>query len=229
MKISNQKLGIGVPLNFPMIPSAFFDSFITMEKPDFIYLRSSAGHIDDMRNNLVMEAIKTACTHIIMMDTDQVYDPKTITRLLGHRLPVVGCLVYRRYPPFDPLMLRGKINSYQTVTDWTPGELVEVDATGTGCILFEMEVFKKVPGPWFMHRKTPDIGSGGIVSEDIAFCSDLREAGIRIFIDTSVTAGHLTQMVVNEGTWKLFGKMKEAELRAREIEHGVLNIAPTPI
>lgn len=222
MKISNFLLGIGIPLNFPMVPDDFFDSFIIMEKPDFVYLRSRSGHIDDMRNNIVIDALESGCTHLIMMDTDQVYDVKTITKLLEHRLPVVGCLVYRRYPPFDPLMLRGKINSYQTILDWSPGDLVEVDATGTGCLLFEMEVFRKIPGPWFMHRKIPDIGSGGIVSEDIAFSSDLRMAGYRIFVDTSIPAGHLTRLQVNEALWKLYKKTIEVEAQTHEIEHGIL-------
>ena len=129
MRIGNLKLGIGVPLSFPMVPSSFFDSFITMEKPDFVYLRTSAGPVDEMRNSIVRQAIVSECSHLIMMDTDQVYDHKTIPRLLSHRLPVVGCLVYRRYPPFDPIMLKGTLSSYERVLEWEPGALVEVDAT----------------------------------------------------------------------------------------------------
>jgi hypothetical protein len=220
MKISNVKLGIGVPLNFPMVPSAFFDSFITAEKPDFIYLRSSAGPVDQMRNNLVHEALLTNCTHLIMMDVDQVYQRDTITRLLAHKLPVVGCLVYRRYPPFDPLMLRGSISRYQTVKEWKPGELVEVDATGTGCVMFETSVFRKMQAPWFKFRKTAE---GSDIGEDIGFCSDLRAAGYKIYVDTGCVAGHLTQMIVNDGTWRLYQKVAEAELKkAHAVEHGVL-------
>jgi hypothetical protein len=219
MKIGNLKLGIGVPLSFPMVPSSFFDSFITMEKPDYVYLRTSAGPLDEMRNSIVRQAIAGGCSHLIMMDTDQVYDSKTIPRLLSHRLPVVGCLVYRRYPPFDPIMLKGEIGKYERIAEWEPGALVEVDATGTGCLLFNMDVFRKMPPPWFAFR-TAD---GAPVGEDIGFCSDLRQAGYTIFVDTSIPAGHLTQLIVNDGTWKLYRKMKEAELKAQhEIEHGVV-------
>jgi hypothetical protein len=222
MEVTNFKLGIGIPLSFPMVPSAFFDSFITMEKPDFTYLRTSFGPIDQIRNDLVRQAQETHCSHIIMMDTDQVYHLKTITRLLSHRLPVVGCLIYRRYPPFDPLMLKGEINRYENILEWDPDSLVEVDATGAGCILFEMEVFRKIPEPWFRFRSNPNPEKNGIIGEDIGFCSDLRAAGYRIFVDTSIPAGHLSQMIINEGTWKLYNKVKEAELRAmHEIEHGI--------
>ncbi|MEN6473772.1 MAG: hypothetical protein ABFD81_07155 [Syntrophaceae bacterium] len=219
MKISNVKLGIATPLSFPMVPSAFFESFICMEKPDFVYLRTSSGPIDEMRNELVRDAMIAGCTHLIMMDTDQVYEPNTITRLLAHKLPVVGCLVHRRYPPFDPILLKGEIGKYKRIEEWEPGGLVEVDATGTGCLLFDMEVFREMPAPWFKFRKHED---GSPIGEDIGFCSDLRKAGYRIFVDTSVPAGHLTQMIVNEGTWKLYRRMKDAEAKAHEVEHGIL-------
>jgi hypothetical protein len=218
--VSNFKMGIGIPLSFPMIPSPFFDSFIMMEKPNFTYLRSSHAGIDDMRNDLVQQAMFSRCTHIIMMDTDQVYHPKTITRLLSHRLPVVGCLVYRRYPPFDPIMMVGSQGRYRSVPEWTPGDLVEVDATGTGCLLFEMSIFRKLPFPWFRFRKGT---YGEMIGEDFGLCIDMKEAGYKIFVDTSIPAGHLTKMEVNEGTWKLFSKVKEAELkREHDLKHGIL-------
>jgi hypothetical protein len=219
MKISNFKLGIAVPLNFPMVPSDFFDSFIAMEKPNYVYLRSSAGHIDAMRNELVQEALMLGCSHIIMMDSDQIYDSKTITRLLSHRLPIVGCLVYRRYPPFDPIIYRGAIDSYQGITEWEEGSLIEVDATGTGCLLFETHIFRDMPYPWFRFRQRY---KGDLVGEDIGFCHDLREKGYKIYVDTSVPAGHLTRMIVSDGTWKLYSRVKEAEMKAKhEIEHGI--------
>lgn len=211
------KLGIGIPLSFPMVPGAFFDSFLAMDKPPFYYLRSSNGPVDAMRNNLIREAMSVGCTHIIMMDTDQIYQQDTISRLMGHKKQIVACLVYRRYPPFDPLMLRGELTKYQVITEWTPGELVEVDATGTGCIMYEMSVFRNMPPPWFHFRTS----ASGPVGEDIGFCWDLRRAGYQIYVDTGCVAGHLTQMIVNDGTWKLYNKVKEVEA-AHAIEHGVV-------
>jgi hypothetical protein len=220
MKISNLKLGIGIPNSFPMLPGSFFDSFITMEKPSYTYLRSSAGPIEAMRNNIVRDAILSGCTHLIMMDTDQVYRVDTIPRLLSHKKDIVGCLVYRRYPPFDPLMMTGKLNAYQRIEQWEPGALVEVDATGTGCLCFKVDVFKKIPPPWFKAWEMP---GGAVVGEDFDFCAKARDAGIKIYVDTGCVAGHLTQMIVDEGTWKLYKHVCDAELKSRhEIEHGLL-------
>jgi len=223
VKVSNFRLGIGLPLSYQNVPSAFFDSFITMEKPAFVYIRSDKGTIENMRNSIVQDAKESNCTHLLMCDTDQVYHPETITRLLAHDLDVVGCLVYRRYPPFDPLMLRGKINEYQTVKEWEPNTLVEVDATGTGCLLFKMDVFRAMMPPWFRVRTAEN---GKHVGEDIGFCSDLRQAGYKIFVDTSVPAGHLSQMQITEGTWRLFGRLKDIEAQ-HTVEHGVLKAVNT--
>jgi hypothetical protein len=217
MQISNFKLGIGIPCSYDRIPAAFFDSWVMMDLPPFVYLRSSIGPIEEMRNNMVREALGCGCTHILMMDTDQIYPRDIIKRLTSHKKDIVGAMICRRYPPFDPLLLRGKVNNYQTVTDWNEGDLVSVDATGTGCLLISMEVFKKLPDPWFRFRKT-DIG---LVGEDIGFCSDARQAGFEIYVDTGCKVGHLSQMVVTTDTWKLYKKLKDAE-KSHTVEHGVI-------
>lgn len=213
MRISNFKLGIGVPTNFPMVPSEFFDTFIQMEKPDYVYLRAMDGKIDDMRNQIALQALQARCTHVIMMDADQTYHPQTIPRLLAHRLPVVGCLVHCRYPPFHPTLFRKTATDYEIITAWAPDALVEVDQTGTGCLLFEAEVFRDMPYPWFRFRTN---GAGDVVGEDYGFCRDLRARGVRIFVDTSVPAGHLTRLIVNEGTHRLYQRLKDAERTAQQ-------------
>jgi hypothetical protein len=219
MKVTNIKLGIGFPLNFPMVPAHFVKTLMMLERPTFDFLQAYYGPIDEMRNELVKQALSSGCSHLIMMDTDMTYHPKTITRLLSHKMDVVGALCYRRYPPFDPLMMRGSINHYQTITKWKLGDLVEVDATGTGCLLFDMDVFKRMRPPWFKFRENPDESIGGVVGEDIGFCSDLRNAGYRIFVDTSVPAGHLTTLEVNNATWRLYSKMKDiaVEIETKQI------------
>lgn len=212
MRVTNFKLGICVPLTYHSVPSTFFDSFIAMEKPDFLYFRTSGKPLDDMRNALLDDAMSSGCTHVIFMDTDQCYPANTIPRLLSHNLPIVGGMVNRRYPPFDPLLLIGDTGGYRTAEDWKPGDLVEVDATGTGCLLFRTEVFKKMPSPWFRFRMV----GGRQVGEDIGFCADAKAAGFKIFVDTSVEIAHLTQFQVTMGTYELFMSVEKEKKRRAE-------------
>ena len=225
MMISNTSLAIGVPLTFPLVPSSFFQSFIEMEKPDFLFIREdSTGPIHELRNNIVEKALEGGATHLLMCDVDQVYHPRTIPVLLSRNMPIVGALVHRRYPPFDSLMMRltelddGR-NIYESIDDWEDGELIEVDATGCGCIMYQMDVFRKMPKPWFQYRQNPD---GTPIGEDFGFCQDLKAAGYRIFVDTSVPAGHLATMIINTATNRLYRAMKTE--RAKEATRAALNV-----
>ena len=118
-------------------------------------------------------------------------------------------------------MLRGSVGKYETITEWEPGSLVEVDATGAGCLLFDMKVFHKMSPPWFRFRrykKKP-------VGEDIGFCSDLKAAGYRVYVDTAIPAGHLSQVQITEPMWRVYRKIQEADTHS--IEHGVLTLDPS--
>jgi len=147
-----------------------------------------------------------------MMDTDQIYnDPDMIQKMLSHGKKVVGAKVHRRYTPFDPLLIRGGIGKHYSVPDeeiFKDGEfasLVEVDATGCGCILYDTSVFIDLfPPPWFKLR----VGDKGQpIGEDIGFCATLKEAGIDIFVDCSIDIKHLTLLAADWGSYKLYQKL----------------------
>ena len=150
-----------------------------------------------------------------MMDTDQIMPRDLIPKLMSHNLPVVGALIYRRYPPFDPLMFKGKINEFKNIKEWERDSLVEVGATGAGCLLLDMKIFYNIPGPWFKFIENPNKEKGGVIGEDIYFCTKLKEHGYKIFVDTSVVCGHLSNITVDEGTWNMY-KFIEKRKEKRE-------------
>lgn len=220
IEISNKRLAIGVPNSLDRIYSDFFDSFICMEKPPFIYIRErgEVGQLDEMRNEIVRKAKHAGVTHLAMLDMDQIYPSNLITKLLSDIKDkmVVGALIHRRYPPFDPLIIKGSVGKYETITNWEDGELVEVDATGTGCLMFDMKIFDEIPEPWFKFAKTKK----GTVGEDFYFCNRVRKAGHKIFVDTSLQVGHLALMEISRGTWELYKHLKIAQ--AEQIKNKVI-------
>ena len=206
-------IAIGFPLVDDRVPVQFFTSFACMEKPEqYILLVPQfphgpwTGSLADARNSLVQQALDEGCSHLLMLDTDQIYPNDTLKKLLSHGKDICGVRVHRRWMPFDPIFLRGDIGKYQSVSDdeMYSGNLIQVDATGTGCLLFDMGVFLKVNQPWFeftMKDEKP-------VGEDIFFCSKARKEGVNIFIDTSIEVGHLTTMVVNKTLHQICKTMK---------------------
>ncbi len=203
------RLGIGIPHTEKTMWPYFFDSFVTMDKPEFIYMRPPfTGYVgvDVARNSLVAQALENGCSHLLMMDTDQMYPQDTITKLISHNRDMVGAKIHRRYPPFDPIMLRGEHGALLRIPDEEcfSGELVEVDATGCGCVLYDMEVFIKIRPPWFEIYQLED---GKDVGEDIGFCAKLRDAGFRVFVDTSIEINHMATIGVNRSFYEIYGKI----------------------
>lgn len=185
------------------------------------------GRIDAIRNDLANQALDLGCTHILMMDTDQIYvDVKTIEKLLDHNLPVVGCKVHRRYPPFDPIMLslneaeyneKRKVLIPTTDEEIENNDLIQVGATGCGCILYNTEVFYDTEEPWFEET----LGEDGLVTgEDIGFCIKLRSRGIDIYVDTTIDIKHLTTVAADWALHKLYSKLKEVTQNGTRSKEG---------
>ena len=207
------KLGIGFPLTDVKVYTSFLTSWTVMEKPDFTLLMpNNPGPIDVIRNNLVVQALREDCTQLLMMDTDQNYPYDTIPKLLSHEKDVVAVNVHRRYPPFDTILLRGELGKYHHIPDdeCFSGELIEVDATGCGCILYNTDVFLDIPYPWFESYRMRD---GRVVGEDIDFCSKIKAAGYNIYADTSISIGHISNIEITREFYMLYKKVKEFEWR----------------
>jgi len=216
MKVTNRKLGIGIPTNFPFVASSFFDSFIQMDRPSFVYIPAKNGDIAGMRNQIVGQALQMGCTHLLMMDADQVYPVDTIPRLLAHNLPIVHASVHRRYPPFDSILYQGDLNGYTNKTDFTDGDLVEVSACGTGCVLYHTKVFQEMEPPWYEFVPNPNKEKGGTVGEDIWFCEKVRKLGYKVMVDTSIKVGHLTLFNVDDAFSTLYQALIRRQLKAKE-------------
>jgi hypothetical protein len=211
------KFAIGFPLVDQHIPAQFFLSYACMDKPSKYTLLVPdlphgpwATNLADARNSIVFQALRDGVSRLFMIDTDQVYPSDTLTKLMAHDADVCGALVHKRWMPFDPVMLRGEIGRYKSLSDeeMFNNEVNEVDATGTGALLFNMNVFDLVPYPWFKFTVGP---TGRPVGEDIYFCSRARRAGARICVDTSVRVGHLATIEINETFYKIFKKLMEVK------------------
>ena len=206
-------LAIALPIADNHVYTQFMISMLTLSTPDYHLLVPKFPHIHlaDIRNNLVEQAKEKECTHMIFLDTDQIYKQDTIQRLLMNRdKSVVGGVVHRRYPPYAPILYRGELGNYEYVSDdeMYSGELVEVDATGTACMMIDMDVFKHIKKPYFKQSKN----NGKVVGEDIYFCSRVRNSGLKIFVDTSIQVEHISLLSVNRTVYELYKRCYNANI-----------------
>jgi len=130
-------------------------------------------------------------THIFSVDTDIIFPPNTLRRLLLHRKPIVSALVRNQCFKKDlcqyNMMMRPdpKISYYQSVTDPTSG-LREVDVTGA-CYLIDIQVLNN--GVCY---------TGHPQGEDVGFCEIAKEKCYQIYCDQDIHTKHIMENE-NEG------------------------------
>ena len=170
---------------------------------------------------------------LLFIDDDMVWDPDAVGRLVQRRdefdLDMIGALCFRRSEPFAPtLYMRERVDGggYNFLEQWAEEEVVEVDATGCAFLLIHKRAFEKIAGgemPPFEHR-TREGGPPpnffrweGTMGEDLRFCQDAKAAGVRIWVDTSIKIGHVTERItVYPDFWAQLAQRDEATWKARK-------------
>lgn len=73
-----------------------------------------------------------------------------------------------------------------------PNTLQEANGLGQGFNLFRMEIFKKMPYPWFktIQEFTPGVGAR-MYTQDLYFYEQAGMKGFRFAADTRIAVGHL--------------------------------------
>jgi hypothetical protein len=146
------------------------------------------------RQKLVEKAQELKVSHILFVDSDMTFPVWMLHKLLDaeQMLVAANCAV-KKFPSnptarhYDPMFGPGK-EIFSTPDKTT---LEEVWRVGTGVMLVNMEVFDKVPAPWFDITWNPDLQD--YTGEDWNFCAKVQSAGIPIHIDHMLSQhiGHI--------------------------------------
>ncbi len=170
-------------------------------------VRRITGHSDIARGRSVMatEALAEGFEELMWIDSDVVFEADAVDRLRASGLPFVGGI----YPLKGPRRLAMTLLEPEaTLVFGQGGGLRELRHLATGFMLTHRSVYETIqkhhqlprcrgdrpPGvvPYFLSVivKEGD-GEPSYLSEDFSFCWRAREAGIRIFADTTIRLFHV--------------------------------------
>jgi len=178
-----------------------------------IAVRYGTGGIVQARNSAVGRFLQSDTPWLFWIDTDMGFAPDTIDRLAAgadpDERPIVGGLAFaqreveadgyggfRTEPTptlYDWHTRTDGVAGFAPRFDYLPDELQPVSGTGSACLLIHRTVFEKVAdlaGPcWYDPVRNPT--DGRWLGEDLSFCVRAIEAGLSIWVDTSVRTTHL--------------------------------------
>lgn len=149
------------------------------------------------------EAAKTflqgAYDSLLFVDSDMVVPVDLLTKLIEHDKDIVSALAFKRTPGYEPCIFKvcNELDA-QFYLDYPKG-LTEIEGVGMACTLIKRKVFETVPQPWFFPHKT--------LGEDLSFCVRARAAGFKIYCDTTLISGHVTQETIVERHYQEYRRL----------------------
>lgn len=170
----------------------------------------------DARNLLSLTAIEQGFDYVLWLDSDMVFQPDTLVRMLGtltssvHTERGEHCteaseynmltgVYYMRKPPYTPVLYKTieepeltdghMAKKIETMTD-IPDTLFEVEGCGFGCVLTSVPLLKHV---W--DEFGPAFNPYPWASEDMSFCYRVKQLGDKILCDPTIYLGHIGDVV----------------------------------
>ena len=191
--------------------SHYRDPFEVTKVEDIHY----SGHVYDLATS--NEKFVAGVGGFLVHNTDVIPPPQALERLLGHNLPIVGALYWRRHPKIYPEIFRFRTGTTQldpipeTELQFHPA-LIEVDGIAAGFLLIHRRVFESLKDK-VKKLVIPSEGTNyelyeffkyaasdpPYVSEDLFFCIIARTANFKIYADASIECGHLSPTVMVKG------------------------------
>ena len=203
------KILVGVPC-METLPVDFVNSILNLR---------SAGHevtvhleplslVYIARERIADIAIKGKYDYALFIDSDMVFTPDLLRKLLAADKDIVTGLAFMRKPPFSPCvytrMRIGESGEREEafLTDLDAG-LIQVEACGLACCLIKTKVFETIK----RHNSSifwPLYSYG----EDISFCFKARKEKFEIWADTSVIVGHLGSTIILRDDYEAWNEVK---------------------
>ena len=139
----------------------------------------------NQRESLIKQAIEVGSEWVLWLDSDMMFPPSVLMRLLAHNEDLVGCNYMKRSYPF-------KTVAFTDTSDWESwipiqysNELAEAEAVGMGCVLMKTKLFKELQKPYFEYTYQPKTEDWG--GEDFTLFKKFNKLGHKLKIDMNLS------------------------------------------
>jgi hypothetical protein len=142
-----------IPVNWSMVTfQHFIDSYIPLRY-----------QVDDAQNMIAKEAVEKGYEWCLLLEHDVIIPPDCFIRINEYMrkadIPIVSGLYYTRSRPSEPLLFRGRGNSF--FDKWQMGDRVWVDGIPTGIVLIHGSILKA------MWAESPEYAVRGAITRRI--------------------------------------------------------------
>lgn len=161
----------------------------------------------NQRENLINQAIAVKSEWVLWLDSDMMFPPTTLLRLLAHNKDIVSCNYMKRSFPFKSVAFTDTNDWESWVPIQSEDELVTVDAIGMGCVLMRTSIFQKLNKPYFEYTYQPETKDWG--GEDFTLFKKLNKVGHEVKVDMN-----LSNDIYHIGTYA-YGKNLEANIQKK--------------
>lgn len=151
-----------------------------------MYESSNEQPIEHNRNKIVRRFLNTDCTHLLMIDNDNVPNQNPLS-LINYEKDIISCPVPVAHDKYVYLNAFRKKEDYLEPISTEEKGLVEVDSVGTGIIMCSRQVLTTIKKPF---ERIYDENGIAILGLDLSFSNKAKLAGFEIYTHLDYLAKH---------------------------------------
>ena len=222
------KVFIAVP-SMDTIPALFAQSLALLKRECDVQIGWEVGSlVYHARNNLARQALKTDADWVLWLDSDMVFAPNTLIRMLkvcnDNDIDFLTAVCFRRKPPYTPCLF-DRLEKVEKGASYTallsvPDGLFQVGGCGFAGVLMRSDVLLSVQSRFEGRMFDPMDGFG----EDVSFCWRARQCGYDIWCDSSIEFGHVGNCIVTRGYFEAYNggnNVSESKTGEEDLDDGL--------
>ena len=212
----SRTLLIGTPAHKPEFPGTFYECLNQTERACAAngvrswWVCAKGCGVEWNRNKLVSVFLESEATHLLFVDTDMAWSPKTVLRWLeADREIVAGAALARRLD-----RAQWNVQPTDPPSEVDADGYVRVSRAGTGLMMIRRDVLARMYTASDPYYETYEEGrkplrrlfyfdidpeTREMRGEDFNFCRDAQDLGYGVWCDTDARLGHITEVPISAG------------------------------